>query len=121
MKCASPVHLGLAPQFALPDLDSRPSQGTQVGYGNLIAPTIGRDLLFPELCASLWQTVQVTLMSMPEAAMHEDYGSELGENDVGCSRHTFDVQTEPQPCLVQLASNKPFDYRTLGPDAGHQG
>ena len=61
----------------------------------------------------------MTLMSVPEAAMHEDNGSEARKHKIGTSRQVFPVKPETQSERMKATTQHQFGLCVTGSDAAH--
>jgi hypothetical protein len=69
-------------EFMLPYSQHMPSEATQGAVDAEIASLVGLDLLFPESSPGLGPG-RMPGAAVPETAVHEDGGPELGKNEVG--------------------------------------
>lgn len=56
---------------------------------------------------------------MPEAAVNQDHGSILGQDDVGFSRQILRMEPVPEPTRVQRAPELDLRFRVPAADARH--
>ena len=62
---------------------------------------------------------KVALVTMPEAAIDENYGPILGKDDIRPSGKAPRVQPEPEPTPMQLTPDGELGRRVLAPDSCH--
>lgn len=78
------------------------------------------ELFLPELRAGLRRgRIGASFMPMPEAAMDEDDGPVLRENDVRFPRQVRNMQLETEAFPVEQAAQHQFRFCVLTPDTGH--
>ena len=61
----------------------------------------------------------MTLMSVPEAAMHEDNGPEARKHKIGTSRQVFPVKPETQSPRMKATTQQQFGLCVTASDAAH--
>ena len=77
-------------QFALPGDDDIPAFCLQLTPNLLIALLIAGYLGCPEFSVGFWNMARFTiLVTMPEAAVDEDYGAVFGKDDIRGTGETF--------------------------------
>lgn len=106
--------------FAFPNHDGLPAKFFQCSEVFLIALDVLGEFLIPEIdssrrCARIF----ATRMTVPEAAIHENRGSELREAKVWLPGKVFDVKSKSQAHSVQIPTYPDFRLGVLSPNAGH--
>lgn len=90
------------PNSTFPKRRHSPSQPPQVTLRLPVSFDITLEFLGPKFGTSGWNGREPTSrMAMPEAAVNEDGGAVLGENDVRPPRKARDVQPKAKPLCVE--------------------
>mgnify|MGYP002776994763 CR=1 FL=1 len=107
-------------QLALPHHQHPPAGSAQLGLLALVVDDVAADLVHPELGTGLGHhEVAAALVLVPEAAVDEDYGATLRQNDIGLAGQVFPVQPEAIAGGVEKLTNQQLRLGILAPDAGH--
>lgn len=105
---------------AFPGRPDMPPGISKVMEVTLISRLVGCELRLPELRPCRGGSRETAaLMTMPEAAMHEDHRAMPGHDDVRATRKSSIVQPEPQSSGVQCLPQRDLRFRVLPADAGH--
>lgn len=107
-------------EFAFPDGDDGPGEGVEALGVEFVAGDVAGHFLMPELFVGLWNCVLgATSMAVPEAAVDEDDGAVLGEDDVGGAGESAVVEPVAVAPSPQFAPDGPLRGRVPGTDVGH--
>ena len=106
--------------FALPDDQDIPSTPGKLLLHVAIALHSSRELVLPEIDASLRHTsARTARVAVPKAAMYEDSFASMLKCNVWLSGHVGDIYPIAVPETPQGASNSKFGSRIMGPNEGH--
>ncbi len=115
--CGVKVLLG---EFAFPDGDDGPGEGVEALGVEFVAGDVAGHFLTPELLVGLGNGVLgATAVAVPEAAVDEDDGAVLGQDEVGFAGKAFVVESVPVTPAPQLGPHNLLRSRVTGADAGH--
>ena len=90
-------------QLAFPNGDDGPGEGVKALGVEFVTGDVGGDLFLPETGVGLWFHVFGTAaVAVPEAAVDEDDGAELGQHEVGLSGKALVVESVPVTSAPQL-------------------
>ena len=71
-------------EFAFPDGDDGPGEGVEALGVEFVAGDVAGYLVFPEAGVRLWfDVLGATAVAVPEAAVDEDDGAVLGQDEIG--------------------------------------
>jgi hypothetical protein len=96
-----------------------PAGRVQLFLDNAIPCAVPVDLGGPEFLARTGHFEQGAVVTMPEAAMHEDSCPVLWENHVRFSWNIIRMQAITETLCMQGVPDLQFGFRVLCPDAGH--
>ena len=108
------------PRLAFPDCQHLPAVLLQRLNFSLISRDGSSPLLRPELgtCCRRDATIPA-VMRMPEATMNEDDGPVLREDDIGCAREVFAMQSEAIAEGMKSGPHNDFGLCILAAYRGH--
>ena len=107
-------------RLALPHHDHLPPQRLQGRAVLRIPLSVACDLGRPELGVRLRDAVRLaSLMSVPEAAVHEDHGLVLRKGDVGPTGQVLAMQTEAVARRMKLLPHQDLRLGVLPQDPSH--
>ena len=106
---------------ALPEDCDAPARLNQALHRRGVSSDIGIEFPLPEVCPRPGRgSVPATVVTVPEAAVHEDSNPEAWQHDIGAPRKIPPMQAEPESESVQLSPDGQLDCGVLSPNAGHQ-
>lgn len=115
--CGVKVLLG---EFAFPDGDDGPGEGVEALGVEFVAGDVAGHFLTPELLVGLGNGVLgATAVAVPEAAVDEDDGAVLGQDEVGGAGEAFVIEPVPVALVPQCVPDGPLRGGVPGTDAGH--
>ena len=104
-------------QFAFPDNDGMPSHFCQPMQHLMVPFLIPSDLILPELGIRLRNhVILASLMSMPEAAIHQNTGTILPEHNIRFSRQPRMIEPIPESPSPQELPDKNLRFGILASD-----
>ena len=107
-------------EFAFPDGDDGPGEGVEALGVEFVAGDVAGDFLTPELFVGLGNGVLgATSVAVPEAAVDEDDGAVLGQDEVGGAGETFVIEPVPVALAPQCIPDGPLRGRVFGVDLRH--
>ena len=107
-------------QFALPDYEHAPSLGLQLPPGVLVSFLVAGYLGGPEVGVGFGdRVVFAVLVAVPEAAVDEDDGAVLGEDDVGGAGEAFVVDAVTEAKMPEGAAQRHLRLSRSGVDLCH--
>ena len=107
--------------MALPHRDHRPAEPTKGRGSPPISFDVAIKLVLPEAEARRRRRRETTaLMTVPEAAVHEDHRGESGQHEIRPTRQIATMQAEPVPESVDELTHRSLRCRVLAADAGHE-
>lgn len=106
-------------EAAFPDRQDAPAMGAQLFGRALISYAVRCDLRRPEVGPRRGKTEERTLMSMPEAAVHENYGLVAREGQVRPAGQFWRMEPEAQAERMEAASEYQLRFRVTAANAAH--
>ena len=103
----------------LPDDQNMPSGIGQRAYRTPVAQTIRFNLCLPEIAAGGGEGEKVAVVPVPEAAMHEDDGAMLRQDNVRRARQGAHMQAETEPEREKQFTHQQFRAGVAAPDRAH--
>lgn len=108
-----------AAELAFPDADDSPAEGLEFGGLAEVTGSVGRDFGQPEVGVGFRHgRIAATGVAVPEAAVDEDDGAVLGEDDVG-SAGELALQAEAQAAGEQELAHQDFGLGVPALDGSH--
>ncbi|RKQ70573.1 hypothetical protein BCL74_2521 [Oceanibaculum indicum] len=113
-------HLFRLPQGALPYRRHAPPVFEESCANGAVSSDVRIELRPPELRPSCrYGRVAATLMSVPEAAMHEDHGAVLWKDKVRSAVNLAEMKPEAETARVQCPPESQLRLGVLSPDPRH--
>ena len=110
--------LSAATKCTLPHGEATPAELSKLPYPSAVAETVASNLFLPKIPARCWQSIQMAIVAMPEAAMNKDRRFVFWKNEVGSA---WNVGMKPVPESPPVKSNPKvalrFGIRSANP--GH--
>ena len=107
-------------EFAFPDGDDGPGEGVEALGVEFVAGDVAGYLVFPEAGVRLgFDVLGATSVAVPEAAVDEDDGAVLGQDEIGGAGETFVIKSVPVPFAPQRLPDCTLRGGVPGTDAGH--
>ena len=107
-------------QFAFPDDDSMPSHFCQPVQHLMVPLPVPPDLLHPEPGVRFrHHIILASLMSMPEAAIHQNAGTILPQHNIRFSRQPWMIEPIPESSSPQELPDKNLWFSILASDCRH--
>ena len=107
-------------QFAFPYHDGMPSHFSQPVQHLMVPFSVSPDLLHPELCVRFrHHVILASLMSMPEAAVHQNTGAIFPQHDVRLARQPRVIEPIPESPTPQKFPDKNLRFGILALDCRH--
>ena len=107
-------------EFAFPDGDDGPGEGVEALGAQFIAGDVAGHFLLPEAGVAFRDDIfGAAAVAVPEAAVDEDDGTVLGEDEVGRAGQTSVVEPVAITATPQFVPDGPLGSRILRADAGH--
>ena len=113
------IEPGPALQGTFPDFSDPPAGLLQRSNSFGVISDIPAQLFTPERLPGTGPPEQMTVMLMPEAAMHEDYRPVAWKNEVWFSRQVLCMQAIPQAGGMHGLTNLQLRLRVRAPDCRH--
>ena len=104
---------------AFPDRCRSPAQGNELLFYTYVAKLIARQFAPPVIGVSRGQFGKLTLMPMPETAVHKKDDLPSRHDDVGFTRQALRVQRVAEASGVQSLPDNDFRFGVLRANAGH--
>lgn len=111
--------LQLSRQLTLPNNEYSPPERSQLRLLTSITLLVRNRLLLPELSVRSRPTPKPAVVSVPEAAVHEDDGPVPWEHQVGPTWKTATTQPVSKTASVECFANKHLECRVLLPHTAH--
>ena len=73
----------------------------------------------PEVWSCLGPFEEMAIVTVPETAVHKDYGAPASENQIGRARERTLVKSEPVPESVKAGTDCKFWFCVPAPDGLH--
>lgn len=107
-------------EFAFPDGDDGPGEGVEALGVEFVAGDVAGYLFFPESGVRLgFDVLGATAVAVPEAAVDEDDGAVLGQDEVGGAGEALVIEPVPVALVPQCVPDGPLWACVPGTDAGH--
>ena len=106
-----------ATQRALPHDVHMPSQFFELCNNPGVTSAISLNLCFPEFRTGFWETVEVTHMPVPEAAVNQDNGTVLWQHDIRSPWEPCPSKSIAQPPAMQSVAYSQLDFRVRASNA----
>ena len=107
-------------EFAFPDGDDGPGEGVEALGVEFVAGDVAGHFLTPELLVGLGNGVLgATSVAVPEAAVDEDDGAVLGQDEVGGAGEAAVIEPVPVAFVPQCVPDSPLRTGVLGVDLRH--
>ena len=107
-------------QFAFPYHDSMPSHFSQPVQHLMVPLLIPPDFILPELGIRFRNhVILASLMSMPEAAIHQNTGAIFPQHNIRFSRQTWMIEPIPESPSPQELPDKNLRFGILASDCRH--
>ena len=112
--------VGFLGEFTFPDSDDGPGEGVEALGVEFVTGDVAGDFLAPECFVGLGNDVLgATAVAVPEAAVDEDDGAVLGQDEVGGAGEAFVIEPVPVALVPQCVPDGPLRGGVPGTDAGH--
>lgn len=110
----------LLAEFAFPDGDDGPGEGVEALGVEFVAGDVAGYLFFPESGVRLGiDVLGATSVAVPEAAVDEDDGAVLGQDEIGGAGEALVIEPVPVALAPQCIPDGPLRSCVPGTDAGH--
>ena len=107
-------------EFAFPYGDDGPGEGVESLGVEFVAGDVSGYLFFPESDVRLgFDVLGATSVAVPEAAVDEDDGAVLGQDEIGGAGEAFVIETVAVAFVPQCVPDCPLRACVPGTDAGH--
>ena len=107
-------------EFTFPDGDDGPGEGVEALGVEFVAGDVAGYLFFPESGVRLgFDVLGATALAVPEAAVDEDDGAVLGQDEIGGAGEAAVIEPVPVDLVPQCVPDCTLRCRVLGTDAGH--
>lgn len=107
-------------EFAFPDGDDGPGESVEALGVEFVAGDVAGNLFFPESGVRLWfDVLGATSVAVPEAAVDEDDGAVLGQDEVGGAGESAVIEPVAVAFVPQCVPDCPLRGCVPGTDAGH--
>ena len=107
-------------EFTFPDGDDGPGEGVEALGVEFVTGDVAGDFLAPECFVGLGNDVLgATAVAVPEAAVDEDDGAVLGQDEVGGAGEAFVIEPVPVAFVPQCVPDGPLRAGILGVDLRH--
>lgn len=110
----------LLAEFTFPDGDDGPGEGVEALGVEFVAGDVAGDFLAPECFVGLRNGVLgATVVAVPEAAVDEDYGAVLWQDEVGGAGEALVIEPVPVALVPQCVPDGPLRACIFGVDLRH--
>ena len=107
-------------EFAFPDGDDGPGEGIEALGVKFVTGDVAGYLFFPESGVRLgFDVLRATAVAVPKAAVDEDYGAVLGQDEIGGAGEALVIEPVPVALVPQCVPDSPLRACVPGADAGH--
>ena len=107
-------------QFTFPDDDGMPSHFCQPMQHLMVSLPVSPDFILPELGIRFRNhVILASLMSMPEASIHQNAGAILPQHNIRFSRQPWMIEPIPESPSPQELPDKDLRFGILAPDCRH--
>ena len=107
-------------EFAFPDGDDGPGEGIEALGVEFVTGDVAGYLFFPESGVRLgFDVLGATTVAVPEAAVDEDDGAVLGQDEIGGAGEALVIEPVPVALFPQCVPDGPLRGCVPGTNAGH--